>query len=160
MHVNCMEMKQDRMVLITDPLGLSLVHGLQKIYVAVTVFQSYYDLDWLLLVVLRIYLASAIFQPHCDLLAGDTKSLKSKWWDPDLNTGLLTPLASRLITVPQPLSESSWISIVMKPTSTVHDWILKILEDIWIWFNLSRYLHLLTRMNYRMIMKCKRNMYN
>ena len=40
---------------------------------------DYYNIDWLVvwLVVLRIYVALALFQPYRDLEAGDNQSLKS-----------------------------------------------------------------------------------
>ena len=43
------------------------------------------------LVVLRICVALAIFQPYCDLEAGDDQSLKSKLQDQELNPRPLAP---------------------------------------------------------------------
>ena len=55
------------------------------------------------LVVLRIYVALAVFQPYRDLKAGDNQSLKSKWRGRELNSGPLAPQAKSLTTRPLPL---------------------------------------------------------
>ena len=55
------------------------------------------------LVVLRIYIASEVFQPYRDLEAGDNQSLKFKWRDRESNPGPLAPLAKSLTTRPPPL---------------------------------------------------------
>ena len=47
------------------------------------------DLEVGWFVVLRIYVASAIFQPYRDLEAGDYQSLKFKWRGWESNSGLL-----------------------------------------------------------------------
>ena len=43
-----------------------------------------YDLSCIDVVVLRIYVALAVFQPYRDLEEGDNQSLKFKWPDGDL----------------------------------------------------------------------------
>ena len=55
------------------------------------------------LVVFRIYVALAVFQPYRDLEAGDNQSLKFKWRDRELNPGPLAPQAKSLTTRPPPL---------------------------------------------------------
>ena len=55
------------------------------------------------LVVLRIYVASAVFQPYRDLEAGDNQSLKFKWRGRESNPGPLAPQAKSLTTRPPPL---------------------------------------------------------
>ena len=55
------------------------------------------------LVVLRIYVALAVFQPCRDLEAGDNQSLKFKWRDRESNPGPLAPQAKSLTTWPPPL---------------------------------------------------------
>ena len=57
--------------------------------------------NWL--VVLRIYVALAVFQPYCDLDAGDNQSLKFKWRGGESNPGPLAPQAKSLTTQPPPL---------------------------------------------------------
>ena len=59
------------------------------------------------LVVLRIYVASAVFQPYRDLEAGDNQSLKFKWRDQESNPGPLAPKAKSLTTRPPPLPSCS-----------------------------------------------------
>ena len=60
---------------------------------------------WLVgwLVVLRIYVALAVFQSYLDLEAGDNQSLKFKWLGGELNPGPLAPQAKSLTTRPPPL---------------------------------------------------------
>ena len=60
-------------------------------------FQS----SWL--VVLRIYVALAVFQPYRDLEAGDNQSLKFKCRGGESNPGPLAPKAKSLTTRPLPL---------------------------------------------------------
>ena len=55
------------------------------------------------LVLLRIYVALAVFQPYRDLEAGDNQSLKFKWRGGELNPGPLAPQAKSLTTRPPPL---------------------------------------------------------
>ena len=55
------------------------------------------------LVVLRIYVAFAVFQPYRDLEAGDNQSLKFKWRGRESNPGPLAPQAKSLTTGPLPL---------------------------------------------------------
>ena len=57
------------------------------------------------LVVLRIYVALAVFQPYRDLEAGDNQSLKLKfkWRGGESNPGPLAPQAKSLTTRPPPL---------------------------------------------------------
>ena len=55
------------------------------------------------LVVLRIYVALAVFQPYRDLEAGDNQSLKFKWRCGESNPGPLAPQAKSLTTRPPPL---------------------------------------------------------
>ena len=55
------------------------------------------------LVVLRIYVASAVFQPYRDLEAGDNQSLKFKWQGRESNPGPLAPQAKTLTIQPPPL---------------------------------------------------------
>ena len=59
--------------------------------------------DWL--VVLRIYIASAVFQPYRDLEAGDNQSLKFKWRGKESSPGPLAPQAKSLTTRPPPKKE-------------------------------------------------------
>ena len=60
------------------------------------------------LVVLRIYVALAVFQPYRDLEAGDYQSLKFKLRGGESNPGPLAPQAKSLTTRPPPLLFSSW----------------------------------------------------
>ena len=53
-----------------------------------------------LLVVLRIYVALAVFQPYRDLEAGDNQSLKFKWRGGESNPGPLALQAKSLTTWP------------------------------------------------------------
>ena len=55
------------------------------------------------LVVLRIYVALAVFQPYRDLEAGYTQSLKFEWRGGEPNPGPLAPQAKSLTTRPPPL---------------------------------------------------------
>ena len=55
------------------------------------------------LVVLRIYVALAVFQPYLDLEARDNQSLKFKWRGGESNPGPLAPQAKSLTTRPPPL---------------------------------------------------------
>ena len=52
------------------------------------------------LVVLRIYVALAVFQPYRDLEAVDNESLKFEWRGGESNPGPLAPLAKSLTTRP------------------------------------------------------------
>ena len=52
------------------------------------------------LVLLRINVALAIFQPYRDLEAGDNQSLKFKWRGGESNPGPLAPQAKSLTTRP------------------------------------------------------------
>ena len=52
------------------------------------------------LVVLRIYVALAVFQPYRDLEAGVNQSLKFKWRGGESNSGPLAPQAKSLTTRP------------------------------------------------------------
>ena len=61
------------------------------------------DEMWCWLVVLRIYVALAVFQPYRDLEAGDNQSLKFKWRGGELNPGPLAPQTKSLTTRPPPL---------------------------------------------------------
>ena len=60
------------------------------------------------LVVFRIYVALAVFQPYRDLEAGDNQSLKFKWRGRESNPGPLAPQAKRLTTWPPPFSYKTW----------------------------------------------------
>ena len=55
------------------------------------------------LVVLRVYVALAVFQSYRDLEAGDNQSLKFKWRGREANPGPLAPHAKSLTTRPPPL---------------------------------------------------------
>ena len=55
------------------------------------------------LVVLRINVDLAVFQPYRDLEAGDNQSLKFKWRGGESNPGPLAPQAKSLTTRPPPL---------------------------------------------------------
>ena len=55
------------------------------------------------LVLLRIYVALAVFQPYRDLEARDNQSLKFKWRGGESNPGPLAPQAKSLTTRPPPL---------------------------------------------------------
>ena len=64
---------------------------------------------WFGLVLLRIYVALAVFQPYRDLEAGDNQSLKFKWRGGESNPGPLAPQAKSLTTRPPPLPAfNSW----------------------------------------------------
>ena len=52
------------------------------------------------LVVLRINVALAAFQPYRDLEAGDNQSLEFKWRGGESNPGPLAPIAKSLTTRP------------------------------------------------------------
>ena len=67
----------------------------------------------LVLVLLRINVALAIFQPYRDLEAGDNQSLKFKWRGGESNPGPLAPQVKSLTTRP-PLLLSHLLLI--KPT--------------------------------------------
>ena len=87
------------------------------IYDSITAFgaynwESFWMLDdpvaWIIwrngwLVVLKIYVALAVFQPYHDLEAGDNQSLKFKWRGGESNSGPLAPQAKSLTTRPPPL---------------------------------------------------------
>ena len=64
--------------------------------------RSEFDHGWGLfwLVVLRINVVPAIFQPYRDFEAGDYQSLKSLRRDRESNTGSLAPPGKRLTTIP------------------------------------------------------------
>ena len=53
------------------------------------------------LVVSRIYVDLAVFQPYLDLEAGDNQSLKLKWQGGESNPGPLAPQAKSLTTRPK-----------------------------------------------------------
>ena len=55
------------------------------------------------LVVLRSYVALAVFQSYCDLEAGDKQSLKFKWRGGESNPGPLSPQGKSLTTRAPPL---------------------------------------------------------
>ena len=55
------------------------------------------------LVVLRIYVALAVFQPYRDFEAGDNQSLKFKWRGRESNPGPLAPQAKSLTTRAPPI---------------------------------------------------------
>ena len=63
------------------------------------------SIGWLVgwLVVLRIYVALAVFQPYRDLETGDNQSLIFKWRDRESNPGSLAPQAKSLTTRQPPL---------------------------------------------------------
>ena len=61
----------------------------------------YLVIGWL--VVLRIYVVLAVFQPYHDLKAGDNQYLKFKWRDRESNPGPSAPQAKSLTTPPPPL---------------------------------------------------------
>ena len=65
------------------------------------------------LVVLRIFVALAIFQSYRDLDAGDNQSLKFKWRGGESNTGPLAPQAKSLTTRPPPLPVYQWQPILI-----------------------------------------------
>ena len=71
-------------------------------------FKLHILVSWL--VVLRIYVALAVFQPYHDLEAEDNQSLKFKWRDWILNPGPLAPQARSLTTRPPPLPKTSHVS--------------------------------------------------
>ena len=54
------------------------------------------------LVVLRIYVALAVFQPYRALEAGDNQSLKFKWRGGESNLGPLAPQAKTTLTTAAP----------------------------------------------------------
>ena len=63
------------------------------------------------LVVLRIYIALAIFQLYSDLEAGDNQSLKSSGQDRESNPGPLAPKAKSLTTTPPLLHVNSKVKL-------------------------------------------------
>ena len=65
-----------------------------------------YTLGWL--VVLRIQVTLAIFQPYRDLEAGDNQSLKTKWRGQVFTPGHLAPQAKSLTTRPPLLPITYW----------------------------------------------------
>ena len=73
----------------SDKMGWSEVNSIRDVQVRV---------GWL--VVLRIYVALVVFQPHRDLEAGDNQSLKFKWRGGESNPGPLVPQAKILTTQP------------------------------------------------------------
>ena len=64
-----------------------------------------------LLIVMRIYVALAVFQPYLDFEAGDNKSLKFKWRGGESNPGPLAPQAKSL-TTRAPLLPNSCASMI------------------------------------------------
>ena len=66
------------------------------------------------LVVLRIYVTLAVFQPHRDLEAVDNQSLKFKWRDRESNAGPLAPQAKSLTTWPSPFPKTSELQIIFE----------------------------------------------
>ena len=67
---------------------------------------DYRLVGWLF--VLRIYVALAIFQPYCDLEAGDNQSLEIRVARPGIEPGPPTPQAKSLTTLPPLLPR--WIT--------------------------------------------------
>ena len=65
---------------------------------------SFPNVHWL--VVLRIYIASAVFQPYRDLEAGDMQSLKFKWRGRESNPGLLLRLIYTNVRCEHPLESN------------------------------------------------------
>ena len=63
------------------------------------------NVGWL--VVLRIYVALAVFQPYRDLEEGDNQSLKFKWRGGESNPKPLAPQAKSLITRSSPFLEKN-----------------------------------------------------
>ena len=96
-----------------------------SLYIGGEVRQFSSILIWL--VVLRIYVALAVFQPYRDLEAGDNQSLKFKWRGGESNPGPLAPQAKSLTTRPPPLLFASWRRRVA--TSPI----LFFLENGWKW---------------------------
>ena len=77
-------------------------------------------MEWLF-VVLRIYVALAVFQPYRDLEAWDNQSLKFKWRDRESNPGPLAPQAKSLSTRPPLLPKCTWGPGTSSPTyQTAH----------------------------------------
>ena len=60
-------------------------------------FEKYIKFEWIGWVELRIFVALTIFQSYCNLEAGDTQSLKFKWQDRDLNPRPLALQAADII---------------------------------------------------------------
>ena len=67
---------------------------------------NHWFVSWL--VVLRISVALAVFQPYRDFEAGDNQSLKFKWRGGESNPGPLAPQAYSLTTRPLPLLSLHW----------------------------------------------------
>ena len=65
-------------------------------------------------VVLRIYVALAIFQPYRDLKAGDNQSLQSQWRDRKSNLGPLALQAKSLTTTPHDYPDKSSYLFALK----------------------------------------------
>ena len=82
-----------------------LVQGQMVSYVSLFVFK--FDLDGGWLVVLRINVDLAIFQPYLDLEAGDNQSLKIQVARPGIEPRSSRPQAKSLTTTP-PLLPSRW----------------------------------------------------
>ena len=70
------------------------------------------------LVLFRIYVSLAVFQPYRDLEAGDNKSLKFKWRGGESNPGPLAPQAKSLTTRPPPLPSKLLEFISRRNTGT------------------------------------------
>ena len=71
------------------------------------------------LVVSRIYVALAVFQPYRDLEAGDNQSLKFKWRGGESNPGPLAPQAKGVTTRPPPIYTTGMLK---NPTKCLWRW--------------------------------------
>ena len=80
---------------------------------------SFEYIGWL--VVLRINVALAVFQPYRDLEAGDNQSLKFKWRGGESNPGPLAPQPKRLTTRPPLLQFGIQKNFVSQQQSTLVD---------------------------------------
>ena len=65
------------------------------------------------LVVLRIYVALAVFHPYRDLEAGDNQSLKFKWRGGESNPGPLAPQTKSLTNRQPPLQKGEVVSVFL-----------------------------------------------
>ena len=73
---------------------------------------------------LGIYVALSVFQSYRDLEAGDNQSLKFEWRDRESNPGPLAPQAKRLTSRPPPLPDEDVGSRLL-----IHDCVILRLES-------------------------------
>ena len=82
---------------------ISLYSSINRRHSHSTSASSHLQIFGCLMVVLRICVASAVFQPYRDLKAEDNQSLKFEWRGRESNPGPFAPHAKSLTTRPPPL---------------------------------------------------------